>query len=89
MSEHTFLVAIAVDGDVDRATAERFLHNHLPATGEECDSADGETYGASLSVAEWWIAEDDRRDRSDNESAVFVPHHLRTKAARSILEAAR
>lgn len=31
--------------------------------------------GSFLSgVPEWWVAEDDRTDGSDNDSAVFVPY---------------
>lgn len=62
---HTFLVAIEVEADDDltRADAERYLHGRLPDRG-------GIT---PLTVASWWIAEDDRLDGSDNDSAIFVP----------------
>ena len=54
-----FLVAIVVEGQ-QRANAELTLHDGLKIlTGGH--------------VSEWWVAEDDRRDGSDNDSAVFVP----------------
>lgn len=40
-------------------------------------------------VEDWWIAEDTRYDRNDNESAVFVPRHLTQVDARRLLEQAR
>ena len=33
----------------------------------------------------WWIAEDERQDRSDNNSAIFVPHGMTQFKAASIL----
>lgn len=38
-------------------------------------------------VESWWIAEDLRFDRSDNESACFIPHGLSQDEARAVLEA--
>jgi hypothetical protein len=70
MTEHVFLVAVTVEAE-DRETAERHLHTVLPTPGEEVES--------------WWIAEDDRRDRSDNDSAVFVPLGTQRLAAEHLL----
>lgn len=67
-SEHVFLVAHVVEtpATVSRAAAERALHTVLPAAGART----GEVPGAT--VSEWWVAEDDRQDRSDNDSTIFV-----------------
>lgn len=61
MQEHVILVAVTVEAD-DRATAETKLYDSLPDPGL------ADRHG----VTSWWIAEDDRRDGSDNDSAVFV-----------------
>ena len=60
--EHVFLVALQVKGRT-REEAEKVALSYLPnhpspdtTPGLEC----------------WWVAEDDRHDRSDNDSAVFV-----------------
>jgi hypothetical protein len=66
MAEHTFLVAVTVAGGT-REEAELLLHRELPGVGH-----DGEPEGVPY-IESWWVAEDDRRDRSDNDSAVFVP----------------
>jgi hypothetical protein len=60
--EFVFLVGLQVRGDT-RAEAESNLMHFLPRpTSAEAPSP----------VECWWIAEDDRNDRSDNDSAVFV-----------------
>lgn len=59
--EHTFLVAMGIEGST-RAEAENRLHLHL---GPLLESRGG-------AVVEWWIAEDERQDGSDCDSAVFV-----------------
>ena len=63
MSEHeeVFLVALVVRGPHQRASAEWQMHDGLQAIM------------ASEHIHEWWVCEDDRRDGSDNDSAVFVP----------------
>jgi hypothetical protein len=58
MPEHTILVAVTVEAPT-KAEAERLLYQHLP-----------HVKGA---VTSWWIAEDDRQDGSDCDSAIFVP----------------
>lgn len=56
---HVFLVAVEMAEDfTTREAAEESLRHHLPATGGH--------------ITCWWVAEDDRRDGSDNDSAVFV-----------------
>lgn len=56
---HTVLVAFCVHAD-DFADAQRRLMRNLPRPG-----SDG--------LDSWWIAEDERIDGSDNDSAIFVP----------------
>lgn len=63
MAAHTILVAFCVNADT-REAAQRLLMRRLP----RCD-ADFHT-----TIDSWWIAEDDRVDGSDNDSAVFVPY---------------
>ena len=57
--EHTILVAVTVYAP-DWQAAQAKVMQHLPKPG-----ADG--------IDSWWIAEDERADGSDNDSAVFVP----------------
>jgi hypothetical protein len=62
--EHVILVAVSVTAPT-REIAEAHLHIALPRP----------TYipeGTAAFVDSWWVAEDDRRDGSDNDSAVFV-----------------
>jgi len=66
--EHVFLVAVEVNGDADREKVEKYLHERLPLDRE--GAPDGDPDGTY--VESWWIAEDERYDRSDNDSAVFV-----------------
>lgn len=70
MTEHVFLVALQVQGET-REQAETTLMQHLPTvTGDTVDK----------SIVCWWVAEDDRHDRSDNDSAVFVHTGAQTLA---------
>lgn len=65
---HVFLVAVAIEGDMTREQAETSLHHALPRPNAHYPSPAG-----TLATVEcWWVAEDDRRDGSDNDSAVFV-----------------
>jgi hypothetical protein len=59
MDEHVILVAFEVAGN-SRTDAQVALLTRLPRPD------DG-------GVIAWWIAEDDRIDDTDNNSAVFVP----------------
>lgn len=74
MSYHTILVAFVVE-DVDREAAERHLHELLP----EVDGENG--------LDCWWVAEDERYDRSDCDSAVFCGPGNQQRA-RSLITAA-
>ena len=60
--EHVILVAVGVRGRT-REAAERALHQVMPRPSS----------GPHALVECWWIAEDDRHDGSDNDSAIFVP----------------
>jgi len=62
--EHVFIVAFVVNGTSRDATQDALiglLADRMlgPSTDEVIDS--------------WWVAEDDRRDGSNCESAVFIP----------------
>lgn len=60
--EHVFVVGLQVRGET-RAEAETTLMHFLPRPNGLPDPSPVEC---------WWVAEDDRNDRSDNDSAVFV-----------------
>lgn len=67
MTTHTFLVAVSIEGDMTREQAETSLHYALPRPNAHYPSPAG-----TLATVEcWWVTEDDRRDGSDNDSAVF------------------
>jgi hypothetical protein len=73
-----YLVALQVTGDGTRAEMEEVMRGMLPRPGKQVGAAHLEC---------WWVAEDDRNDGSDNDSAVFVrPGKAHT--AWRILEAA-
>jgi len=71
---HVILVAFEVYGD-DEQTAQEHLMAALPRP---------EPVTRDLEC--WWVAEDQRFDRSDCESAVFVPLGMTQRQARAILE---
>ena len=65
MPEHTILVAFTVQGS-NRDEA----HRRLQAALISADTINPtKSYNG---ITSWWVAEDDREDRSDNDSAVFV-----------------
>lgn len=68
--ERTYLVAVVVDAasEHSRAEVERALHPFLPAPHTRLVGVDDAV------IDSWWVAEDDRQDRSDNDSAMFVPY---------------
>lgn len=69
MKGHTFLVAFVVEHDGTREEAEHLLTMALPRPqGLGRDDMPGNDW-----LDCWWVAEDDRHDRSDCDSAVFVP----------------
>ena len=82
MNEHVFLVAVVVRTADDRATAEKDLHTRLNIPAFRGDVGNDDV----THVDSWWIAEDDRRDGSDCDSAVFVEHGVSQRNARHILE---
>lgn len=60
LPEHVFHVAVVVNG-IDRYEAQRrLIHNILPHVAP------------TDYLESWWVAEDDREDGSDCDSAVFV-----------------
>lgn len=69
--EETFIVALTVSSTagLTREELELRLHEMLPNSGERQDGA---------LLEDWWVAEDDRQDRSDCDSAVFVPKGMQT-----------
>lgn len=74
MSEHVILVAVHLTAP-SRLDAQRAVLDLLPEVGDSTPRA---------TVESWWIAEDDRVDGSDCDSAVFVsPTHQ--AAARDLL----
>lgn len=68
--EHVILVAFSVPATSRRA-AQKTLVRALPRTDEG-------------HIDSWWIAEDDRIDGSDNDSAVFVPAGQQYNVSRSL-----
>ena len=78
MPHHVVLVAVEIDSD-QAATleeAQELLIEHvLP------HYPDANPY---TPVTGWWIAEDDRVDGSDNDSAVFVPKGWQESAAQFV-----
>lgn len=69
MSEHVILVAFTVEAP-SRENAQRLLFEELPTPGRP--------------ITSWWVAEDDRIDGSDNDSAVFCDR-LRQGDAQKVL----
>lgn len=69
--EHTVLVAFSVYGD-----------NHKDATEVLASELAYVNLVDDAPVTEWWIAEDDRSDGSDNDSAVFVTPGRQNEASR-------
>lgn len=77
-NEHVFLVAFCVNGP-SREEAELRLTMALPrpeGSPRDAKTAGGIDYPYAPDTPGlecWWVAEDDRHDRSDNDSAIFVP----------------
>lgn len=71
MDEHVILVAFTVNA-LSESDAQHALMDALP-----------EVVGVSeRGVGSWWVAEDERYDGSDNDSAVFVSPGSQVAAAR-------
>ena len=71
-NHHVFLVAFDVRA-TSREEAETHLAKCLPVPGDVMDSTVQVHKGKPITfwIAKWWVAEDDRRDGSDGDSAVF------------------
>jgi hypothetical protein len=69
MSEHVILVALTIEAP-SREEAHELAQVNLPRPNK--------------SVTSWWIAEDDRRDGSDCDSAVFVTPGTQARASRRL-----
>lgn len=69
---HVIMVAFEVDADT-MANAQTTLMDWLPAPSQ----TDGD-------IDCWWIAEDERYDGSDCDSAVFVPMGMQAPTTRLI-----
>ena len=82
--EHTYLVAFTIEADAryTRAEVEVALHPHLTPPHTRLDAVGGV-------VDSWWVAEDDRQDRSDNDSAMFVPYRGPASSRSDLHEAER
>jgi hypothetical protein len=70
--EHLILVAFSVFG-VTRSQAELRLHAEL---------LEHPVSASDSPIESWWVAEDDRRDGSDNGSAVFCAKGFQARASR-------
>lgn len=83
MSYRTVLVAFVVQADSEKQAQEQIME-FLPKEDYDHDV----WHRAGLDC--WWVAEDERYDGSDNESAVFIPEHwdaqISQRDARLILE---
>lgn len=80
MSEHVILVALDVVAP-DRPIAHRTVTTQLQRVPLGAGPFQADAY-----VDSWWVAEDDRTDGSDNDSAVFVPMGSQPAASRLLHE---
>lgn len=80
MAAYTILVAFCVNAET-RAEAQRELMLRLP---DPVSDKYWPSVGPHEVIDSWWIAEDDRIDGSDNNSAVFVPMGSQAAAVRSL-----
>ncbi len=72
MTEHVILVAISVEAP-SREAAHDLVHTAMAEV--------------RTGVESWWVAEDDRRDGSDNDSAVFVRQGFQREALHVLFHA--
>lgn len=73
----TFLVAVVAES-----------HEKLVQTLVSAELTNADLY--TDPVDSWWVAEDDRTDRSDNDSAIFVPRGSQgdfAEAVRQLIDA--
>lgn len=76
--EHVILIAFTVEADT-RAEAESVLAANIGIQRLNSDVYTG--------ISSWWVADDDRHDGSDLDSAVFVTPGFQARASR-VLHAA-
>lgn len=84
MDEHVILVAFTVFGDT-RETAEAALTQAIDIYHLQERVTVVDPDGNYPAVDSWWVAEDDRNDGSDNDSAVFVTPGNKAAAASLLL----
>lgn len=78
------LVAFDLTGP-NAEVVHEWLHNQMPAVGDHL--ARGENDGTvTVNLDSWWVANDERFDRSDNDSAVFVHKGSQDIARRMLRE---
>lgn len=77
MNEHVILVAFTIAA-ADRVNAHAYLEAELSRIPL------GHNPHVDAHVESWWVAEDDRQDGSDNDSAVFVPMGMQHLANRVV-----
>lgn len=69
----TFLIAVVMRDNIgthDRSDIEAALVALMPRPAAVDDHR--------ITLEEWWVAEDDRLEPSDNNSAIFVPKGMQT-----------
>lgn len=74
---HVVLVAFEVRADSEQHAQQQLMDKLLPNAPFTTSTSDW--------LECWWIAEDERYDRSDLNSAVFVPEYLTQVQARDLL----
>lgn len=82
--EHVILAAFSVEAatrEEAHAALQRRLPRPLAREREETITGEPSNLNITSPVTSWWIAEDDRRDGSDNDSAVFVHPGMQQNAA--------
>jgi hypothetical protein len=91
-THHTFLVAFQVNGQVERGEAEEALLSMLPRPMSSRKirrvappAEGGEVTWRDTTLECWWVAEDDRHDGSDNDSAVFVNYGSQQDAWKTLI----
>jgi hypothetical protein len=80
MSEHVILVAVTVEAET-REEAHTVAQLGMPRPGARYPTGKGFATGL---VTSWWVAEDDRQDGSDCDSAVFVTPGTQAQASRRL-----
>jgi hypothetical protein len=87
MTSHIILVAFEVEREGSREDAERVLHAALGETlGEHHAIVGTDKRFITGSIDSWWVAEDDRLDGSDCDSAVFVRPGEQHRASKRLFD---